>query len=225
MQIKVWQTNPEISRTAAAIKVGDIQQIAFEFPGFTDENGMPWWQWSNSPHFDVPHLVLKQPAQFNIVLHALRSAKVLRKVTELWKPYEDTRLLYRMYAVVIKLKSGDHRVFRFENTTPEGSFGPPFRAVLRLLADDSARQVREAVAKVQHTIKAVRGASGKEWRNPSDVQAIVAELLKVDRSFFEYENYSTDPPPRVVKVQHDKDRFSIGFVVYDKQLISRYRWL
>ncbi len=223
MQIQVWRATP----LATDIKVDDIQRICFEFWGFTDENGMPWWHWSDNPRSDVPQLVLKQRAQFDIVLRALRSAKVRVNLTELGRPDPGAvPSSYPLYAVVIKLKSGHQKLFRYEDPQKtETSFGPAFRAVFRLLADDSARQVREAVARVRNTIKAVRGASGKEWRDPRDVQAIVAELLKVDRSFFEYDKYYTDPPPRVVKVQHGSGQFSIGFPVFDPQLIRRYRWL
>ncbi len=235
MQIQVWKAMP----LATDIKVDDIQQIAFEFSGFTDGDGMPAWHWGPWAHippssFDVPQLVLKQRAQFKVVLRALHSAKERKDIREVWAEWRTggpvaVPALLRLHAVVIKLKNGYRREYRFEDPKkPEESFGPAFRIVFRLLADDSARQVREAVAKVQHTIKAVRGASGREWRNPSDVQAIVAELLKVDRSFFEYEQFGgtgKEPLARVVQVQHDKGWFSIGFVVYDKQLIRRYKWL
>ncbi len=192
MQIQVWKATP----LATDIKVDDIQQIAFEFFGFTDENGMPAWQcgpWAHIPpsSSDVPQLVLKQRAQFKIVLRALHSAKERKDIREVWAewraggPVSPPPSLLLPHAVIIKLKNGVRMEYRFNDPSkPEESFGPAFRVVFRLLADDSARQVREAVAKVRNTIKAVRGASGKEWRNPSDVQAIVAELLKVDRSFF-----------------------------------------
>ncbi len=125
---------------------------------------------------------------------------------------------------VIVLKRGDEKIFWFDPKYSEKSFGSPFRAVLRMLGDGSAKQVHQEIVRIRNRIKAVRGASGKEWQNPREVQAIVSELLKVNRSFFEYEKHGLGAP-RIVKVLHDKGQLSIGFLVYDDRLMKRYKWL
>ncbi len=190
MQMQVWQTDRRVSREAAAIKIGDVRQVYFDFPPFILEgkgvDGL----------FDVPTLIFKRPNQS----------------------------MDRPCRLTIQLRSGDEKMFWFNPRYPEKSFGSPFRAVLRMLGDESAKQVHQEVLHIRNRIKAVRGASGREWQNPREVQAIVSELLKVNRSFFEYEKHGLGAP-RIVKVLHDKGQLSIGFLVYDKRLINRHKWL
>ncbi len=113
MQIKVWQTDQQVSREVAAIKIGDVRQVYFDFPPFILEgkgvDGL----------FDVPTLIFKRPNQFRVILNALRNAKVLRNITELWKPQSEGLTMDRPCRLTIQLRSGDEKMFWFNPRYPE----------------------------------------------------------------------------------------------------------